>query len=124
MAAVVQIFDSKDVKLYEGESKERATEYGYRLLILGTHDLLHLREPNANGMRRMILTREQAHRWYNRKHEFDEINWDAVPATSKPVAAVTMKQKLRARRVANAITVTISFLILVAALHAMNGILH
>lgn len=123
-SVVVQVFDHEDKKLYEGESKERATEYGYRLLMLGTHDLLHIRESSSRGRRRSILTREQAHRWYNRKHDFDDLNWGTTQPAPKPVAAVTMKHKLRARRFANAITITISFLILVAALHAMNNIFH
>lgn len=123
MSSVVQVFDNKNKKLYEGESRDRADEYAYRLLMLGTHDFLTIRESGTKGARRSVLTREQANRRYDQERTFDDLKWGQIDTKPRRGATITLEQKIRARRYANLVTGTIFLGILIVTFQAMLGVL-
>jgi len=118
----VHVLDCNNEKLYEGDSRHSAKEYGYRLLVLGTQDYLHVREIGVNGQQRFTLTREQAQRWYNRKYGGDVTAAHPTHCLPQQVATLSLGQKMRARRYANTASAAIFFGILVATAHAVQRI--
>jgi len=123
MPSVVQVFDTNDVKLYEGDSRDCAKEYGCRLLMLGTQDQLHFLETGPGGLQRFVLTREQALQWYDRKHATGLAKRLPSEPLPRNIPVMTFQHKVRARRFANSISAMIFFIILVATLQAMHSII-